>query len=94
MQVSKAGRGIRSAMAEKRDVTNVSKALKDLQDQFPSLMSDNVIASVESFVKTGVLNETPRVTGYPAIYSEGYNIRIIYQGKSATYDVSISKAIA
>ena len=94
LQVSKAGRGIRSVVAEQRYVKEVSKALKDLQDEYPSLMSDTVIATAESFVKTGVLKDTPLVLGYPAIKSDSYDIRIIYVGKALTYDVTISKNIA
>ena len=77
-----------------RDVTDVQSALKGLQRLYPSLMSDVVIATAQSFVETGVLKESPKVLGYPAIESDTYNIEIFYRGKDRTYDVTIAKNIA
>ena len=75
-------------------VTDVPAALKGLQRLYPSLMSDVVIATAQSFVETGVLEESPKVLGYPAIESDTYNIEIVYLGRDRTYDVTIAKNIA
>ena len=75
-------------------MTNVPSALKGLQRLYPSLMSNVVIATAQSFVETGVLKESPKVLGYPTLKSDMYNIEIFYRGKDRTYDVTIAKNVA